>query len=496
MIVVDDERIIREGLNKYISELNIGFEIVGTFEDGKEAIEYLEENKVDLIFTDIRMFEISGLELAEYVCRTSPDTAIVFLSGYKEFEYARQALMNNVLYYLLKPIKNEEIKNVLGNIKKKLDIDRINKRKIERFDEIVQQRRKQFFADHLFGAFIDIAECKKKFRDLEFPFSADNVFCTILKITVEDVSREKWLYGKDGLKTAINNYFLVYGEDAYYSIFLDTEECLVLSESVPNRSESIDKQLEKWLLSFCGVKTYVELEYTCKGIEDLRDYFSLKEKDNNMQNKEWILENKYRLLNTYITLKMEDEAKKLFEVILSELDIDSYSQANNIIKGVCKKITAHRNIDDHVYTEKLKNLSKNNISWSIAVQEIFEEIVEDIKHTEENNNDLITKIKEYVQKNYAGDITLDDVAGQVFLNSVYLSRYFKQHTGETFSDYLISIRIVNSIKLLKSGRYKIYEIAQMVGYGSSRYFSKLFKNYTGYTPKAYLKHIWNTDICE
>lgn len=62
------------------------------------------------------------------------------------------------------------------------------------------------------------------------------------------------------------------------------------------------------------------------------------------------------------------------------------------------------------------------------------------------------------------------------------------------SDYFLSIRIVNAIKLLKEGKYKVYEISEMVGYKSSRFFSKQFKNYTGYTPKAYLKNIWNKDI--
>ena len=121
-------------------------------------------------------------------------------------------------------------------------------------------------------------------------------------------------------------------------------------------------------------------------------------------------------------------------------------------------------------------------------------MISNIRVSSHNEDALVIKMKEYIQEHYSEDITLEDIADKVFLNSVYLSKYFKKHVGETFTDYLLSVRIVNAIKLLKEGKYKVYEISEMVGYKSSRFFSKQFKNYTGYTPKAYLKNIWNKDI--
>lgn len=442
------------------------------------------------------MFEVSGLELAEYICRTSPDTVIVFLSGYKEFDYAREAIKNNVSYYLLKPVKNEEIRDVLISIRKRLDAEKINQTKIKQFDEIVTQRRENFFFDFLFCGLKDKDECKAKFEELEFPLSCEEICCTILKIKILNDIGDKWIYGKEGFRTAINNYFQVYNEHAIYNLFLDSERCLVLSENLGIDNDDYAKQLKEWLCSFCKVSAEVETECVSHGIYDLCQHFTVNERDEKIQENAWINAGKYRLLNTYITLNMIEDAKKLFRSILYEHKLDSYSSSVMEIKEMCEKITCNgKNIDAQKYVEMLKyNLEENN--YSEAVQSIFIRLAEDVHAANGNGNVLIAKIKEYIHENYANDITLDEVAGQVFLNSVYLSRFFKQHVGESFRDYLLSVRIVNSIKLLESGKYKVYEIAKMVGYESSRYFSKQFKNYTGYTPKAYFRNIWKRDMYE
>ncbi len=494
MIIVDDEKIIRMGLEKYITECSLGFEVSGTFEDGKDAIEYLKNNKVDVVFTDIRMFEVSGLELAEYVHKTSPDTVIVFLSGYKDFEYAQHAMKNNVLYYLLKPIENEEISNVLEAIRKKLDTERINKAKVQRFDEIIKLRRDKFFSDFLFRGFEDAENCKENFEKLEFSFSYDDVYCSILDIKVNNDISDKWIYGKEKFHTMIENYFLICNDACSYSLFLDETRCIILSDNPAICDNEYSVRLKEWLYSFCGISAKVENIYTCKGIYNLCKYFVFDKNSEENGEEEWIMNSKYRMLNTYLTLNMIDDAKKIFEVIVFEHDTGNYIHAVKIIKELCEKIPyIGENNKDEKYVNMLGTVPENG-DYSTALKNIFAKMVSDIRDANKNEDALVIKIKEYIQENYADDITLEDIADNVFLNSVYLSKYFKKHVGETFTDYLLGVRIVNAIKLLKEGKYKVYEISEMVGYKSSRFFSKQFKNYTGYTPKAYLKNIWNKDI--
>ena len=97
----------------------------------------------------------------------------------------------------------------------------------------------------------------------------------------------------------------------------------------------------------------------------------------------------------------------------------------------------------------------------------------------------ISDAKNYITKAFSQEICLDDVAEYVSLSSAYFSRPFKQETGENFIDYLVKIRMENAKKMLENTEYKTYEISELVGYKKSKYFSKIFKNYTGYTPTEY-----------
>lgn len=119
LIIIDDENIIRKGLEELIDWKSIGFRIVATFEDGKEPIEFLKNHHVDVVLTDIRMAEVSGLDVAKYVHDHKPGTKTVIISGYKEFEYAKKAIDYGVEYFLLKPTKFNEFYHTFSELKKK-----------------------------------------------------------------------------------------------------------------------------------------------------------------------------------------------------------------------------------------------------------------------------------------------------------------------------------------------------------------------------------------
>ena len=121
LVVVDDEKAIRKGICKYIDWESMGFEVVADFEDGKETIDYIKNNEVDVVLTDIEMAEVSGLELARYIHENNLLLKTVIISGYKEFEYARKAVEYGVEHYLLKPVRLEEVSQVFAKIKNELD---------------------------------------------------------------------------------------------------------------------------------------------------------------------------------------------------------------------------------------------------------------------------------------------------------------------------------------------------------------------------------------
>ena len=120
-IVVDDEPMIRNGISSFINNSDTGFEVIGIFKDGSEAIDFLKENDVSLVVSDIKMINVSGIELAKYVYENKPETKVVILSGYADFEYAQSAIKYNVTEYLTKPTNFEEFKKILLKIRSEFE---------------------------------------------------------------------------------------------------------------------------------------------------------------------------------------------------------------------------------------------------------------------------------------------------------------------------------------------------------------------------------------
>ena len=491
MIIVDDEKIIREGIKRFIEKKCDFFSVVRLFEDGKDAIEYLRENHVDLVLTDIRMPEVSGLELAQYIHQNAHNTETIILSGYKEFEYAQQAIENAVSYYLLKPVVNEEMLKTLDAIRHKLDEKNKNEKRLLQYDEFLEEIQSQFFVDLIFGGSKFSDDIEQMWEKLYLDFDAEDVYCAIIHINwPEDFIKNSLKYGQNGANTAINNFFTHSGNKCY-NTFLGDGRYLILFDA--DELQDALQNLREWAREIFGVDILVEAEYLCRGILKLSEYCQFMMNQAAGIEKNTVITGRYMLLNTYINLKMYNEATELFCDLMHVGYGDQSAQglknqAIEILMFVAEDADKNGVIID---VSKYINLINEGQQ---SLKDIFEAVLADIEKVSCDDNILIRKIKNYVQENYAKDITLEMVGKNVNLNPVYMSRFFKEHTGVTFSDFLLSTRMTKSIQLLKSNKYKVYEIAGMVGYRSYKYFSKQFKAYTGYTPKSYCSAVWNSNI--
>ena len=136
VIVVDDELVIRNGITNFINSEIDDLEVLYSFSDGTEAIEFLKTNDIDLVISDIRMTQVSGIELAKYISENKPFIKVILLSGYREFEYARSAIQYGVKEYILKPTNFIEFKDVLSQVKNELNQSRIKKDHVFFMDKI------------------------------------------------------------------------------------------------------------------------------------------------------------------------------------------------------------------------------------------------------------------------------------------------------------------------------------------------------------------------
>ena len=482
MIVIDDEKIIRDGLEKFIRKTECEFDVVQTFEDGIDAVKFLEENRVDLVLTDICMTEMSGLDVAKYVQEKMPDTELVVLSGYRDFEYAQQAISCGVARYLVKPVKNSEIIDTLNFIKGRLD----EKRKLQSIkshhDEMLEQLRDNFFVDLMFGT-ANVSKIEEKAVEfMEFSCPIDEIYADVLHISWSDFFMDDvWKYEKDKVNTIILNYFSS-RENNVLAIVVNTEQFLILS-----LSDTIDKdieQLHSWAKETFGAYPVVDNLYSCKGLKKLAEYKRASKGGITPQTD--VDTERQKLLYTYINLGMYDEGKSLFIDILNMVG-NVAEKADKLIRTICENASKIGvEMDADIYSKRLNSSPQ-------ACADVFVSIC-DYFNTAKNEDKIITQIKDYVHSFYAMDISLETAAASVYLHPVYLSRFFKQHVGENFSDYLYTVRMTKAITLLKSNKYKVYEVSEKVGYKSSKYFSRQFKNYTGYTPKNYCRIMWNLNV--
>ena len=126
LILVDDEIEIRNGLKNYFPWHDIGFEVIGTFANGKQALNFMMQNSVDVVLTDIRMPVMDGIELIRKMKEMDIDAVCLLLSGYKEFEYAMSALEMGVKNYIVKPTKYQQLCEVFTKLRMELDQKKLN----------------------------------------------------------------------------------------------------------------------------------------------------------------------------------------------------------------------------------------------------------------------------------------------------------------------------------------------------------------------------------
>lgn len=410
ILVVDDDNIIRKGLIKVIERLNDDNEVVGNFQNGSLALEYLKENQgtIDLVITDIKMPIMTGIELIERAIVELKDPLLfVVLSGYDEFSYVRDTMKFGAFNYLLKPIKKDELSGIIEEAKEKLATI---KSKEEILNKSVEVLKKDLFKNILFSN-KDI-ENRNVTSLLENMQLDENYVYRLIVIDKNNKTNSTlistFLKSLLDIHSGIENAIFYYKDSIYLVLYINTKECIDTNEVIKNIVESTD--------------IFVE---------------------NNM--------------NVYV-LETIDEVWKL------------RSQAN-LIRKVKESIL-----------EDIKP-SKYLLDNEEKISKVF------VENSDSNNMTVIKLAKDYIINNFNKNITLKDVADEVFLSQNYLSELFKKEIGEGFYDFLSKYRIKKAKEILITTNLRVYEVAQKVGYNDSITFGRAFKKITGMTPNNFRNDI-------
>ncbi|MBD2843871.1 response regulator [Paenibacillus sp. IB182496] len=401
LLIMDDELFIRQGIMDYVPWSELGFEVVASFQDGSEGTEYLERHPVDVIISDICMTEVSGLAVAEYVYNRALPTKVVLLSGYKEFEYAKQAIAMNVEHYLLKPIAYEEIMRIFTGLRNELDKERSEKKaaqeKERRLQQILPLLQEHFFSDLLAGELVDTRERHSRMDQAGLRTSLASRTCCCAWMELVHRSGTGPL-GRDAYE-AIKATLRV--EHSTYDVFPFTGRGRRLGLLVFTHEWRSSQEMRSWL----------EAELIEK-LEKLQGRFGIE----------------LRMLTPECYANVDQMAAN--SIVFNPAPLDGHEVEESILK-------------------------------------------------------LVEMGKSYILQHFNRDLSLNEVADHVFLNPSYFSRMFKNVTGINFSEFLTQTRLDKAMALIREGNYKIYEVSEQVGFSSSKYFSTIFRQKIGCTPKEY-----------
>ena len=518
IVIADDEIIIQEGLVQMIDWKQLGFEIVETFDDGETVIEYLNSMPVDVILTDIMMTHINGIEIARYVQENDIPCKVVFISGYKDFEYALQAIRYGVEDYILKPSKVEDVREVFQKIKAELDIKEkdveYRRRAEKRWEEMRPVMEEKFFTSLMMGTLNDNEEIEKRIRlfypDIDVPYAP----CAVIDLEIENYEKfiqDRWNYSSEQLDDALNNFIKLYSGAGHFHIihkYKGSMSLFVIMNCDSFAEEDKERQCNDEISQF--VKQFREIFYINVSLKIEKIfaciYHVVQWRENLIKNttrlneKENLLQEQKKMILTNLLMGNVGTSQKIMNNILKNLSEGDIRYYKNFIVDIFSVISELLRENNQALYQLIQPYMDYhgilNMSSKMEIENYCNSIFEKMKSKESlsnqfNGSGLIDLVKNYVRDHIYEDISIETVANAVFLSKTHLSRTFKKQMGESFLQYVTRKKMEKAAELLHNPKYKVYQVGEMLGYKTPRYFSKTFQSFMGYYPGEYRKDVLN-----
>lgn len=498
VLIVDDEEIVCRGLAQFVKWQNYGFAVAGTAYNADEALALLERTPVDVVFMDIRMPGKSGLELLQIIQKQYPHIKSVILSGYADFSYAQEAIRCGAVDYLTKPVVLKDIEALLERLRTEF----LN---CQRADQIRSNRVEALLLSAAKG-YLPANSIKCDLPKLSYWYGLAMELAD-RSLTEEDIYRKKKQMAQQIsalLPSAVclpDEVFSMFcllpcRTEADFSALISMMEHLDVGLSewscgASKQKYGLDSLHEGWLEAGRALRYHragsKEGIILYQNIETLFSQSALSLQD--------ILPELLRRLTNPDTrtgvVPLLQEA--LASLLGQNLTVTQYQTAcitflielNSYLQGLClPDVGLHARLNEvlnalllcHDYQTSADRMIKY-VKWLTG---LFDQTDE-----QSLGRDVIREIQMFIRQHYADNISLNSLAEQFYLHPNYLSRLFKEKTGQNFIDYLTEVRMEKVKELLKNSDRKIVEICDLTGYDNPRYFSKVFKQYTGMTPSEY-----------
>jgi len=524
LIIVEDEDIVRSGLKNGTDWNSLGFEVVGTASNGIEALELVNNSEPDVVLTDIRMPDMDGIELMRILKHRNPDIEIIILSGYSDFEYARNAVKYNAFAYLTKPIDEIEFTRTFREVRQKIREKRQSSYILKNIGNEDKNLNgfiiRELFLSTLLTKRLDEEFIRKSLKELDININEKNYCIAVVQMDCDYSETDPKTV--DFIRNICQQHIVYYG---YPHVFMENSCFIILSRYGAAYYDFIrDIHMLKE-----GITTGIDeigSDITVSiGVSNIHTGFSSiidasKEAQTALRFKFYLGGNRVIAYNSVTSKKLEANGVQKLEELISKLveavinhehnerAIITNNLFNFIKANALSDITFIRIKFMEVFVVLDNKLKQRNISLRIlsSKETIYEEIFNiytlDIlrewfrkkleaidadltKYSAESDYSIAKQVQKYILENIKNKIYLEDIADAVHMSPNYLSTAFKRETGLNLSKYITEMKINKAKEYLAFSDMRIQDIAEELGFSDYRYFCTVFKSETGQTPLSF-----------
>ncbi|NBI92323.1 response regulator [Lachnospiraceae bacterium] len=525
VMVVDDEELSRRFIVSSLNWEAFGLEVAAEAASGLEALTLLEEQIPDIIFTDIKMPYMDGLELSRLIAGKYPHIKIVILTAFKDFDYAQQSIQIGVSHFLLKPINHAELHSTILKLKEQIAEEKKKWFELDHLKKILKDNYFFLRERFLFELLEDKISPSASASQLSYYFPEG--IPSYIQVTLLEASSPRFLETseEERLLQDMQNLEFVHKclkNDTRIEALIDRRHHLVLLSYSPEvKMVTLCEQLQRSIHQISGLDIFfgigtayhdflkINLSWQ-ESLESLKfsryipsQSITVYQNDIHVQNTDWQpKQGAIEDIKFYIKAGLSDELNKaLPSLYLNEagnlieadkarlLSMTLLSAAVNAVNDIGINL---QDILEQEATSFLPILSEptggmlrnkttaylNKLTLSIA------------SYRSTKRKTVLWDIIQYIQKEMSSpELSLSAVAEQFHMNDSYLSRTFKKELGFSFSKYLNRLRMERAIQLITGTDMKAYQVAEAVGIPDAYYFSSCFKKYTGMSIRDYKRNL-------
>ena len=497
LLIVDDERLEREGVKYLLSQEKKEWRIYEAA-NGKDALQILREEKIDLLLTDIKMPHMDGLELTSKAKELYPELPVVIFSGYSDFAFAQEAMRYGVTEYVLKPVDPEEFHKIIQKTESMIS-DRKEKQKQEQQEQDFLQQ--YFLENYLYSGNKDILEKAGNMIDITH---WEEWRCAIM--IEADVSFF------DRVENDFQELLQKEVRRAFYYSNLNSRQSILFFKDIYCDYQLVANLIYTFLKRNYRDRFYLAVSRMFEGVCCLPEIMSQLEQQ---------MEEKFYHPEKHIFANEEEHLKMAMGEVQDSHLMQMISE--DISRKDTELLRKHFRTLKEKYTDNTKYSAMYiKFVFSNLIQELFQEdrfsgerrlekeidrlyncrnIIEILKVTEENiceyekflersmseSRNEVAVVKNYIYQHYDEDLNLETLAEKVYLSSGYLSFIFKKETGMNLNRYIRVFRMEKAGELLKNTNMKVAQVSEKVGFSNVSYFCRSFREFYGKSPESYRK---------